>query len=767
LWVGPRNAPEEWKWAVHALLDGVDRFAAKRHHCSPRGPEYQKIIKENLKELSCLAGFTDDYPWNFSPTCTIRFAEVLAKINASEFTVGEIVFLFTDQEHLDGDDPFPWTEPSESIDDPLNVPEDDIHGLWALRHKLLKAEVRDEDASRWNWHRIETCIREMGFGEGLSGSGSPDALISLGEHFFPETIESVRQQVDKSARQYRVNLPSSSTSPHMWRSEPCDLFHYNMGAGNDGTGQLWLELPVENEKVLHKLREARQLNVTEIHAVQDLYFAPRATLAPFALIFSNFGHAVDYLVQEPSEKERFHYFQRQFALFHRRCEIIAAHVALQVGLATDCDHEQKRPQAAVAWRILQSLIADENFAKQPWETDAGTPPSSFAWDRFSGNGFAAILGLIGTGVCGEYTAESGKVWEELRGGMESFGRVCNEWNVPVPTILPSMSLSPSAEEEDIVTFKNGLALHEEHGHKLGGAEPFKVCWSGILLIDRAGHYRFSAGHPTPEGVEPAFECPSDNQWLITLQRGQKTWVLLNNGCEGEDAPPNASAPISLHHGAYRIVIRFNQISPRFRHQIDIKRTETGFQLKYNGPDTEERPLTIPISSLVQEKKRVPSQKLEKAVANKTAKQYLQLQYISSLRDIRRTYQRAFKGVLYAHRFRLRADKEHCDEQSEPGFMLDHAERFMGTSYYQPTTGSPFQSHHAFFDFNLLPVSDAYFSPSPSEDSRAQPSAKRQAALFDCWERTFDYAHLRSELERLHKRPLWLLFQKVAQQDPVD
>ena len=330
-----------------------------------------------------------------------------------------------------------------------------------------------------------------------------------------------------------------------------------------------------------------------------------------------------------------------------------------------------------------------------------------------------------------------------------------------------MSINPSPEEEDIVTFKNGLALHEEHGHKLGGAEQFKVCWSGILLIDKGGQYRFSAGHPTPEGEEPAFERPSENQWLVALQRGQKTWILLNNAHEGEDAPPKMSAPVHLHHGAYRIVIHFNQISPRFRHPIDIKRTETGFQLKYNGPDTDECPSTIPFSSLVLEKKPVPAPELEKTVVSDTAKQYLHLQYTSSLRDIRRTYQRTFKAVLYAHRFCLRADKEHCDEQSEPGFMLDHPERFAGTSYYQPTAGAVFQSHHAFFDFNLFPVSDAYFPPSPSEDSRVQPSIKRQAALFDGWERTFDYVQLRSELQRLHKRPLWLLFQKVAQQDPVD
>jgi hypothetical protein len=45
-------------------------------------------------------------PWTTKPTCTNRVVEVLRMICASDFTIGEIIFLFTLQEHLDGDDPF-------------------------------------------------------------------------------------------------------------------------------------------------------------------------------------------------------------------------------------------------------------------------------------------------------------------------------------------------------------------------------------------------------------------------------------------------------------------------------------------------------------------------------------------------------------------------------------------------------------------------------------------------------------------------------------
>jgi hypothetical protein len=63
----------------------------------------------------------------------LRFAEILAKIWASKFTVSEILFLFTNGEHLTGDDPFPYTEEPEACKNPLNAPEDSRHGVWKLR----------------------------------------------------------------------------------------------------------------------------------------------------------------------------------------------------------------------------------------------------------------------------------------------------------------------------------------------------------------------------------------------------------------------------------------------------------------------------------------------------------------------------------------------------------------------------------------------------------------------------------------------------------
>lgn len=96
---------------------------------------------------------------------------------------------------------------------------------------------------------------------------------------------------------------------------------------------------------------------------------------------------------------------------------------------------------------------------------------------------------------------------------------------------------------------------------------------------------------------------------------------------------------------------------------------------------------------------------------------------------------------------------------------DSGDRFAGTSYYTPQGSTTFKSHHANFNFNFLPVMDDYIPPQGS-DSRANPSPQRQAATFDWFERIFDYTCLRRQVEKLHKRPIWLLFQELLTQQPT-
>ena len=167
LW-NPSAAPEDWTRAVSDLL--------KR---------WEKLEPTVLDALSVLAGFdptvaTDT--WHASPTRTLRFVEVLAKVDACSFTVGEIELLCSGT-HVPGDDPFLPQSDGDAEDDPLELPDDGRgHSLWALRAHLLEAEADAEDLEHWSWPRIQNAlIEEFGY----APSGSADPLRSLARARLP------------------------------------------------------------------------------------------------------------------------------------------------------------------------------------------------------------------------------------------------------------------------------------------------------------------------------------------------------------------------------------------------------------------------------------------------------------------------------------------------------------------------------------------------------------------------------------------------------
>ena len=769
IWADPQRSSADWTWAITVLLTCVEDYAEEYFRCRRRSAEFLKIIYDNLDPLSYLAGFTETDRWSLSPVCTIRFVEVLTKIYASNFTVGEILFLFTVREHLNGDDPFPLSSAHESLNRPLSLPDNQIHNLEALRRKLLDVEVCLDKCESWGWHRIESVIRGIGFTSKKSADGVPDALIVFAEHFFPHILEENGHPVGLEQRRFICTLAPSSTSPKMWSVEPCKPFHYAVKTAKENSGQLWMQLPLRDEDVLRKLRAVRQLKPAETEAVQNLYFLPRAALAPFALLFSNFGHAVDILIQEPCERKRFDFFRHEVILFHRRCEIIAEHLAEHVRIATSEDWGERRcPSIRAAWRVLESLTADENIASEAWEDDLGhgKPPAQFMWDpHFSGSAFAAILGLIGTGLLGKHRSRSGTPWVEMRGGVNAFGCENNEWNTPVLTLIPSLDVQPSTAQDEFVTFKNGIAFRDMDSEQLTGVESFESIWTGSLLVDQAGSYRFSGGGPTPGDDLPRIKDCDGSQWLLEIQRGQKSYTLLNHGWHGEGAPDHISLPVHLYEGTYAITAKFKQVKPTFTERQGIDRIKTGFQIKYQGPDTDGCTKEVPFCRLVIDSKDGPLGRRLKLT--QAAEDFLSFRYVSSIRDIRRTYQRAFKAILFAHRFRLSAKEIYCDDQSELGYLLENAQQFKGTSYFRPKDASTFQPHYTWFDFNFLPVADPFLSPDSSVDTRVSPSHQRQAALFDWWERIFDYICLRQRVREIGKRPIWLLFREVAVQKPAE
>ena len=149
----------------------------------------------------------------------------------------------------------------------------------------------DEEARRWTWPSIvETLQDEFGYVQAATN----DPLQSLGAHFFPGMASG-------TAAQYRVNLPGSTAA--LWNAPPDGPFQYDAVAS-----ELFIRLPLRDEAVIERLERMRQLTLTEAHAVQDLYFAPRLDLAPFAFLFPDFADAERHLIEERHEEARWDYF---------------------------------------------------------------------------------------------------------------------------------------------------------------------------------------------------------------------------------------------------------------------------------------------------------------------------------------------------------------------------------------------------------------------------------------------------------------------------
>lgn len=746
--------PRKWAWAVGRLIDRIGHHARSHHHTRHRTSEFLKLLASNLDALSRLAGFDPADPgrsWHAHPTHALRFAEVLSKIYASRFSIGELIFLFTTDDALDGDDPFPLPTEDEALDSPLDLPDDaGERSLWSLRRRLLEVEVSEDDVRAWTWPRIATSLREeLGF---IAPAGGPDPVAALGAHFFPHVVEHAGTTVHAKDRQYRRGLAAGATSPAMWNAPGDGPFRYDAGAQ-----ELWTELPLPDEAVIEKLSRIRQLSGAEAAVVRELYFLPRVDLAPFAFLFPSFEDADRRLIQDTDRDARWAYFQGCFARCHARCHVIARHLAAHVAAATG---EHDRDHEALAWRLLKQLLADENAPTPPgaWESDAGTPPA-VTWPRPSGGAFAAILGLLGTGLLGELRPDgaSSVLWRELRGPLDAFGRVRNHWNIPVPTLLPALDAQLPPDQAGVADVRNGIMIANAGVRPLGGVEGYCVRWAGVLLVDEAGPHEFFAGAHARAGESPDAGRAHGLRWKVTLRRGQKVWVVLAHEWPGDDAPAGRSSPLPLKRGAYDIAIELFRCPPRFADADDVHPLHTGFELSYIGPDTGGRVEPLPLHRLfIADKDGTLGKGLNERIGG-AAKQFLDTRYVSSLRDVRRTYQRAFKALLFALRFDLHARTFADYGQSEIGYLLDHPDRFTGISFY--ASGGGFATHRAYFDLDFLPVRDPYHPPAA--DDRGHPSVQRRQAMFDGWERMFDYAWLRHQASERTEQPTWLLFDDAA------
>ena len=86
---------------------------------------------------------------------------------------------------------------------------------------------------------------------------------------------------------------------------------------------------------------------------------------------------------------------------------------------------------------------------------------------------------------------------------------------------------------------------------------------------------------------------------MILKRGQRIWVVLNH--QWPDQEEHQQPALSLETGAYGITIEFHQPAPDLGHCGEaVHAFDTGFQVKYRGPDTEcgwaALPLVLAMSS---------------------------------------------------------------------------------------------------------------------------------------------------------------------------
>jgi hypothetical protein len=761
LWSG--GPASSFDWAVEHLLGRIEDRAEREHapgrrpgsHRRHRPPEFMKILRDNLDTLALLSGFDPAAArWNAAPTRTLRFTEILAKIYGSSYTTGELLYLFSVDQHLDGDDPFFQQDENEALDQPFDLPEEGHpYDLWCLREKLLHVHAKDEELAALTWTSLAAAMRtEFGY----DPPAGTDPLRTLGEHFFPETLARSGVVAGPQARQYRTAL--AGTVAGMWNFPHPGPFQYDAAAQ-----ELITSLPLRDADVLFKLNAIEQLTPNERNAVQQLYFAPRAELARFSFLFPSLVAAEKALIEEPDESKRWEYFRRAFATFCKRARVVAEHLAGHVAYASD----KSEVEVDLAMLILRRLLGDENLATSAWETDNGQLPAGFTWAQPTGGALAALTGLTGTGLLGEVKGASGTTWPELTGSMSVFAHARNEWNAPVPTIIPKLDFTLPATELEFALIRNGLALRETDGLPLAGAEGFTARWSGVLIVEKSGTYTFFAGAPTPDCERPDFEKCNHNKWRVNLRRGQKTFRLLNYRWQDEQAPDRISGPLHLKRGAYFIDIDFEETPPEFDEKNELVRARSGFTVKYQGPDTEDCISALPVERLYRD---VSTGQLssEQAVVPAAA-EYLAQQYTSSLRDIRRTYQRAFKALLFCHRLRLSAERVARASVSEIEYMLSSSALFAGYSY---VAGAPFTSHRASLDFNFLPIGDVYDgdperNPPAPLDARATPTVRRRQALFDWFERLYDYAHMRKIVRKWTERLTWLCFVEATNQEPVD
>lgn len=744
LLAGPSGA--NWEAALAYFVEKiVEKCNEGKAPEACRSPQFIKLLVEHIDLLATLAGFrsdTDDfYKWYYQFTNIIRFAQALCRICDSAFTVGQLQFIFTADGQLVGDDPYPQQTRNEALEYPFHLP-DNMDGvdLASLREKLLNIEPDQAEIDSWTWSKIDAHLRtDFGY--------TGNSFLEMGKRFFPKMLESLGYSISNTDLQFQEALADANTAQLMWNTGDVDPFFYIPGF-------LTCKIPLKSTEVIQKLQTIRQLNPDEENALQNLFFAPRLALTPFAAFFENFTEALSILIETEEESSRWKYFQKNFALFYKKCSVIVKHftehIADELGRA-DLDER-------VTWKMLAHLQADDHLAAQPWENDLGTFPAMTYPDKIRAGAFAALTKLSGAGLKGVFKNVDGKIiWREIRGGTTAYGLAENLSDHPAPTVIPNLSFTPQ-NAPLIAVVRNGVAFTKgSPSQVLGGAQGYTAEYKGVLYIPESGKYTFRAGAPTGLGEIPDFDQAKHSQWQLILQRGHKEHVVLDNDWNAPDTPGDCSVTMNLKKGAYDLCFTFKQPEPSLQNMEDGCPQPTGWQIKWTTPYQPEWH-TIPMANLYH---KAPYGDLSEDVQllHNTATAFLKDQYQASVSGIRRTAIRSFAGGLLLHGGNISAAPISDAGLSELDYLLSNPSLFAGFSHYEDS--GIWKTHLTGFDLNFIPVLDNYCPPD-ANDQRAEPSVPRRQALFQWFEQLWEIGKLKKEAAEKGLDAIWLLWHELSE-----
>ncbi|MER8595739.1 hypothetical protein NKH33_30040 [Mesorhizobium sp. M1182] len=394
------------------------------------------------------------------------------------------------------------------------------------------------------------------------------------------------------------------------------------------------------------------------------------------------------------------------------------------------------------------------------------------------------------------------------------------YNAPKPLRIPEPVnhvfdlAAPLPGDEKPVELRSGYEIRNadaaDRSRTYGGAVPYLVRWTGKLQVTTAGEHRFVVCFKLPAGEKgplgsTTITSLTDNAMRIDI-KGAATALMVEVSPEHKDAPNDSDAlqqfggtrdgifhtsPVTavLDAGQYDIELSFvdYSVDPSVIEVSKGPSVSKDRHVAWIGvfvESREVRPLSEKAASPIAASRSMPKspppppaaeagnaifvellaqslfipvkEQYDFAPDRDGAFFYPEPYYFSSIRDIRRTYQRTFKALLFCQRFGLA-----CDEVA---FLLGRGPDFRGIAFTRES--GAWQSRKLDFDFNQWSVGDAFRPRAEANDIRQYPEthmAERVWPLFDQWERFHDYVLLRAEARTTTgaEAPLWNLFRDAT------